>query len=155
MLAEFIETVDQETELLNEFCYRLTILKALVVCDTHESIPRAVRDTESVYEQIKIAELVRSSATIKLIDELGLDPESAMDIIAKNVPDAWGEIILDRRTTMLKMLNTINSETKSLSESLSQRINQSKEALDFIGKHTGLTYGKSTPQGGMLVTGAI
>lgn len=155
LLLQFVETLDRELELLATIRYRLIVLGALASSDQGQSIPTAVHEAEIAFEALKLSELVRASATVRLADELNLDPMPRIGDLAARVDGGWGEIILDRRRALIEAVTEIQGVARSLTEAISRRAALSEEALRFLHADGQTTYGRNAPRGGVLVEGAI
>ena len=151
----FIEAVDQEIGLLKKLRYRLMVLQALAKDDNPEAIQPSVVETQESYENVRAAELVRAAATIKLTDQLELDPEVGMNEIAAKSPGAWGEIVLERRKAMIESVAGVQQVIDVITLVLSQRIVQTEQALAFLKDHSNSGYGDSGNKTGLLITGTI
>ena len=155
LLIHFVETLDRELELLATIRYRLIVLGALASSDQGCSIPTAVHEAEIAFEALRLSELVRASATVRLADELNLDPMPRIGDVAACVDGGWGEILLDRRRALIEAVTDIQGVARSLTEAISRRAALSQDALRFLQTDGQSTYGRNAPRGGVLVEGMI
>ena len=153
---EFINAVDQEISLLERLRYRLIVLKALTAySDGHGVLPFAIKETQQSYGDLRAAELMRATVTIKLTDRLNLDPGVGMTEIAAQSSGVWEEIVLEKRKAMIEAMNRVQKEINELSAALSRHIAETGQALEFIKQHSGFGYGEGGAKTGLLITGAI
>ncbi|TAN30997.1 hypothetical protein EPN29_14080 [bacterium] len=155
VLVEFVETLDRELELLATIKYRLIVLGALAGTDQSQSIPTAVRETEVASEALRLLELVRGSVTVRLADEFHLGPMPRIDELAAHASAGWGDILLDRRRTLIEAVTEIQGLAGALTSAMGRRAAMAEEALTSIRADCGATYGRTVPRGGVLVEGSI
>lgn len=155
LLVQFVETLDRELELLATIRYRLVVLGALAGADQSQSIPTAVHEAEIAFEALRLSELVRASVTVRLADEFKLDPTPRIDEIAANAGGGWGEILLEKRKTLIEAVTEIQGIASSITEAVGRRAALTEEALRFLKTDSQTTYGRSGSRGGVLVEGAI
>lgn len=155
ILIQFVDTLDNEIQLLSTIRYRLTVLGALAGADQGQLLPRAVQETESACEQLRLCELLRGTLAAKLADELEVDALARIDVFAENVEDAWSEILMDRRRMLLEAVAELQGLAESLTESMGRRAALAEAALSYLRSDKGTTYGRIAPRGGVIVEGAI
>ncbi len=155
MFINFVEAVDQEIDLLRRLRYRLIVLQSLTKDDSHEAMQPAIVETQESYENLRGAELIRAAATIKLTDQLELDPGAGMNEIAAISPGAWEEIVLERRKYLIESIDGVQRIIDDLKGVLSRRMTQTERALEFLKEHSSSGYGTGGSKTGMLITGAI
>lgn len=155
LLLKFIEILDSEIDLLLRIRYRLTVLGAIADVDQGKFIPTAVGETESACESLRLTELVRGSVTAELIEHFDLDGDASIEQIAKCVPEGWNEILIERRTTLIEVVEQVQQVATRVSKEMGSRAALASEALSFLKTDIGLTYGRSQSRGGLLIEGAI
>ena len=74
LFVQLVEALDRDLELLAVLRYRLIVLGALAGADQGPSIPTAVREVEHAYEDLRLADLVRATATVRVAEVFDLDP---------------------------------------------------------------------------------
>jgi hypothetical protein len=155
LLSDLVESLDRDLELLLTLRYRLIVLGALAAADQSPSIVTAVREIEIAYEAIRVEELVRSAATMVVLDHFELDPASHLDELADVVGGGWGEVLLDRRRNLIEIVTGIQSLANTVSAAMGRRAALADEALTFLRTDAGTTYGRSASRGGVLVDGSL
>jgi hypothetical protein len=155
LLSELVESLDRDLELLFTLRYRLVVLGALATADQAPSIVTAVREIEIAYEALRLEELVRSAATVMVLDHFELDPAVRLDELAEHVGGAWAEMLCDRRKTLIETVTGIQSLANTVSAVMGRRAALADEALAFLRADGGVTYGRSSSRGGVLVDGAL
>lgn len=157
LFVQLVETLDREIEILDTIRYRLIVLGALAEADQGIMIPNAVKELESSYESLRLSELVRDSLTIPIADELTLDPVPKLSEIANRASGGWSEILLDRRKSIIEMVNQIHGHATAVTGAMGRRALLAEEALKHLRTDGGATYGQSgsSPRAGVLVEGAI
>jgi hypothetical protein len=155
LLVQLMETLDRDLELLAILHYRLIVLGSLAAADQASSIPTAVREIEIAYEDLRLADLVRATTTVRVADELELAAMPRIDEIAARASGGWSEALLDRRRSLLETITGIKGVASTVSASMSRRAALAEEALAFLRVDGGSTYGRTASRGGVLVEGAI
>lgn len=155
LFVQFVEIIDNEIELLLMIRYRLVVLGAMADVDQGKCIPVAVNETEKACESLRLVELMRGSVTAELTELLGLDSSARIDEIAECAKEAWGEILMERRVSLIATVKDIQEVADRVSEKMGSRSALAAEALAFLRTDGGSTYGRSVPRGGVLVEGAI
>jgi hypothetical protein len=155
LLVQLMGTLDRDLELLAVLHYRLVVLGSLAAADQTPSIPTAVREIEIAYEDLRLADLVRATTTVRLADELDLDPLPRIDEIAARASGGWTDALLDRRRSLLETIAGIRGVATTVSAAMSRRAALAEEALSFLRVDGGSTYGRPSARGGVLVEGAI
>ena len=82
LFVQLVEALDRDLELLGVLRYRLIVLGALAGADQGPSLPTAVREIEVAYEDLRLADLVRATATVAVAEEFDLDPMPRLDQLA-------------------------------------------------------------------------
>src|ERR1700677_913218 len=80
--VQLVEALDRDLELLAVLRYRLIVLGALAGADQGPSIPTAVREIEVAYEDLRLADLVRATATVRVAEEFDLGPMPRLAAVA-------------------------------------------------------------------------
>jgi hypothetical protein len=154
-LVQLVEALDRILEILVVLKYRLIVLGALAGADQSPSIPTAVRDIETSYEALRLAELARASATVHIADKLELDPMPRLDEIAQRSSAGWSEVLVDRRHELLETVARIQGIADTVGAAMGRRAALADEALAFLRTNSGSTYGRAVMRGGALVDGAL
>jgi predicted Mrr-cat superfamily restriction endonuclease len=89
--VQLVEALDRDLELLAVLRYRLIVLGALAGADQGPSIPTAVREIEVAYEDLRLADLVRATATVTVAEEFDLGPMPRLDELAARASGAWSD----------------------------------------------------------------
>jgi hypothetical protein len=155
LLVQLVGALDRDLELLEILRYRLIVLGALAGADQGPSIPTAVRDIENTYEALRMAELLRASATVPVADEFGLDPMPRIDELAEYASSGWSEVLLDRRRALIETVAGVQGLANTISVAMGRRAALADEALSFLRADGGATYGRSPTRSGSLVDGVI
>jgi hypothetical protein len=155
LFVQLVEALDRDLELLELLRYRLLVLAALAGADQGPSIPLAVREIEMAYEDLRLADLVRATATVRVADELELDPMPRLDQLAALSGGGWSEVLLDRRRSIIETVIGIENLATTVRTAMGRRAALAKEALAFLRVDAGATYGRSVLRGGVLVEGTI
>jgi hypothetical protein len=155
LFVQLVEALDRDLELLATLRYRLVVLGALAGADQGPSIPIAVREIEAAYEDLRVADLVRASATVEVAEEFDLDPTPRLDQLAARASGAWSDVLLDRRRSIIEAVISIEGLAATVRTSMSRRASLAQEALAFLRTDAGATYGRSVVRGGVLVEGSI
>lgn len=155
LLLKFVEILDNEIDLILRIRYRLTVLGAIVDIDQGKLIPMAVAETESVCESLRLTELVRGSLTAELTETFGLESDSRIDQIAECASGAWHEILLERRSAIIEIVQQVQEIAERVTKEMGSRTALASEAISFLRTDVGSTYGRSQSRGGLLIEGAI
>jgi hypothetical protein len=155
LFVQLVEALDRDLELLAVLRYRLVVLAALAGADQGPSIPTAVREIEIAYEDLRLADLVRASSTVRIADQLDLDPMPRLDQLAARSGGGWSEVLLDRRRSLIETIFGIESLATTVRTAMGRRASLAQEALAFLRVDGGATYGRSVLRGGVLVEGTI
>jgi hypothetical protein len=155
LLLQLVDALDRDLELLAILRYRLIVLGSLAAADQSPSIPTAVREIEVAYEDLRLADLLRATATVRVADELALDPMPRIDEIAARSSGGWSETLLSRRGSLLETIAGIKGVATTVRVAMGRRAALAEEALAFLRVDGGATYGRTVWRGGVLVEGAI
>jgi hypothetical protein len=155
LLVELVDALDRDLEVLAVLHYRLIVLGSLAAADQGPSLPTAVREIEIAYEDLRLADLVRATATVQVADVLHLDSSPRLDEIAAHSGGGWSEALLSRRSSLLETITGIKGVAATVSVAMGRRAALAEEALSFLRVDHGTTYGRTTSRGGVLVEGAI
>src|SRR6202451_3510291 len=96
LFVQLVEALDRDLELLEVLRYRLLVLGALAAADQGPSIPTAVREIEVAYEDLRLADLVRATATVSVAEVFELEPMPRLDQLAASAGGAWSDVLLER-----------------------------------------------------------
>jgi hypothetical protein len=155
LFVQLVEALDRDLELLATLRYRLIVLGALAGADQGPSLPTAVREIEVAYEDLRLADLVRATATVRVAEEFGLDAMPRLDQLAERASGAWSEVLMERRRSIIETVIGIEGVTNTVRTAMGRRASLAKEALAFLRIDAGATYGRSVARGGVLVEGSI
>jgi hypothetical protein len=155
LFIQLVEALDRDLDLLHILRYRLVVLGALAGADQGSYLPTAVRDIELAYEDLRLADLVRASATVRVADGLDLNPAPRLDQLAERSGGGWGEVLLDRRRSLIETIIGIEGLASMVRSAMGRRASLAQEALSFLRADAGATYGRSVLRGGILVEGTI
>jgi hypothetical protein len=154
LFVQLIEALDRDLEILATLRYRLIVLGALAGADQTPSIPTAVHEIELAYEDLRLADLVRATATEQVAEEFDLDPMPRLDQLAARAGGAWSEVLMERRGAIIETVIGIESLATTVRAAMGRRASLAKEALAFLRIDSGATYGRSIVRGGVLVEGS-
>lgn len=155
LFVQLVEALDRDLELLDVLHYRLIVLGALAGADQGPSLPTAVREIELAYESLRIADLVRASATAQIAQEFELDATPRIDELALLANDVWGEVLLERRRTLIVAVTGVQSLSRTVGAAMGHRVALAEEALSFLRGEGASTYNRSGSRGGLLVEGTL
>jgi hypothetical protein len=155
LMAQLVETLDDELEQLALLRFRLIVLGALVAADQGFCLPRSVRELEATTEQLRLIDLRRAAATSGITEAFWLDPEARLPQIAAQADNAWGEILHDRRRLILEEVANIQNVAEVAISALGRRSTLLKETLSFIAGGSSSTYGRHGPARPQIVQGAM
>ncbi len=155
LFVQLVEALDRDLELIEMLRYRLIVLGALAGADQGPSLPTAVREIELAYESLRIADLVRASTTAQIAEVFELDATPRIDDLASRANNAWGEVLLERRRTLIVAVTGVQSLSHTVSAAMGRRVALAEEALSFLRGEGAATYSRSGPRGGLLVEGTI
>ena len=155
LLAQLIETLDDQLEQLTLLRFRLIVLGSLVAADQAFWLPMSVRELEATADQLRLLDLRRAAATSGITEAFLLDPEARLPQIAAQVDDGWGELLHDRRRLLLEQVANIRSIAELTVSALGRRSNLLREALSFLSSDGGSTYGRQGPARPQIVQGAM
>jgi hypothetical protein len=155
LFVQLVESLDRDLELLAALRYRLIVLGALAGADQGPSLPTAVREIEVAYEDLRLADLVRAAATIRVAEEFDLDAMPRLDQLAERASGAWSEVLMERRRSIIETVIGIEGLATTVRLAMGRRASLAKEALAFLRIDAGATYGRSVVRGGVLVEGSI
>ena len=110
LFVQLVEALDRDLELLNALRYRLTVLGALAGADQGPSLPMAVREIEVAYEDLRLADLIRAAATVRVAEEFDLEAMPRLDELADaRHRGAWSEVLMERRRSIIETVIGIES----------------------------------------------
>jgi hypothetical protein len=155
LFVQLVEALDRDLELLATLRYRLIVLGALAGADQGPSIPTAVHEIEVAYEDLRLADLVRASTTLRVAEEFDLDPMPRLDQLAARANGAWRDVLLERRRSLIEAVIGLEGLATTVRTAMGRRAALAKEALAFLQIDAGATYGRSVVRGGVLVEGSI
>jgi hypothetical protein len=155
LLVQLVDALDRDLELLAILQYRLIVLGSLAAADQGPSIPTAVREIEVAYEDLRLADLLRATATVQVADEFALDSLPRLDEIAARSSGGWSEALLSRRVSLLETIAGIKGVATTVRAAMGRRAALAEEALSFLRVDGGATYGRVVSRGGVLVEGVI
>jgi hypothetical protein len=155
LLAQLIETLDDELEQLTQLRFWLVVLGSLVAADQAVWLPMSVRELQATTDRLRLIDLRRAAATSGITEAFYLDPEAHLPQIAAQVDDGWGEMLHDRRRLLLEQVANIRSVADLTVSALGRRSNLLKEALGFVSDTGGATYGRQRPSRAQIVQGAM
>ena len=155
LLAELVDSLDREVELLLVLRYRLTVLGALASIDQVASIVTGVREVELAYEALRLEELSRSAVTVLVTDFFELDDQIRLDELATYVEPGWGDLLGERRRLLIETVNGVQRLSETVHLAMGRRAALAEEALSFLRTDGAPTYGRPVPRGGVLVDGVL
>ncbi len=155
LLVKLVDSLDRDLELLAILRYRFIVLGALAGADQSPSLPTAVRDIELSFEALRLADLVRASLTAQIAEQLELEATPRLDDLAQRAEGAWGEILLERRQSLIFSVTSIQGLANSLKVAMGRRVSLAEDALAFLRGDRASTYQKTGSRGGLLVEGTI
>ena len=132
LLAQLIETLDDELEQLALLRFRLVVLGSLVAADQAVWLPMSVRELQATTDQLRLIDLRRAAATSGITEAYFLDPEAHLPQIAAQVDDGWGEMLHDRRRLLLEQVANIRSVADLTISALGRRSTLLQDASSFV-----------------------
>ena len=88
----------RERELLETLQYRLEVEQLVMANGRSRWLANAARDVESVLEEIRGTEILRSVAADEAAAELGLPPNPSLSSLVDRVAEPWRTILADHRS---------------------------------------------------------
>jgi hypothetical protein len=155
LMAQLVETLDEELEQLALLRFRLIVLGALVAADQAFWLPTSVRELQATTERLRLIDLRRAAATSGITEAFWLDPEARLPEIAAQLDNAWGEMLHDRRRLILEQVANIRSVAEVTTSALGRRSTLLREALSFLSSGSSSSYGRQGPVRPQIVQGAM
>lgn len=155
LLVKLVDALDRDIELLGVLRYRFIVLGALAGADQSGSLPTAVREVETSFEALRIADLVRASVSAQIAEQLELEATPRLDDLASRTDGAWSEILLERRQSLILAVTSIQSLATTLKTAMGRRVSLAEDAMAFLRGEHASPYQKSSARGGLLVEGTI
>ncbi|MCM3661979.1 hypothetical protein M3148_13405 [Georgenia satyanarayanai] len=93
--------------MLDLLLHRLETERALLETGRTRRLPRAAREIDTAIEQLQNAELARAAEAAAATQVLGLPATASLLTIAGTAPVPWGDIFLDHRAGMRKLVDQI------------------------------------------------
>ena len=136
-----------QRDLLDVLAHRLEIESLLLSSGRTKRLSLAARETQSVLEETRTAELARATEVVAAASLLGLTPTASLAEIAAAAPPPWDEIFTGHREALLELVDEINAQnappvTETLADELAG--DDIDLQLDVIGR-------KATEARGRLV----
>lgn len=155
LLAQLIETLDDELVQMTVLRQRLVVLASLTAADQAPWLPMSVRELERTVEDLRLLDLRRAVTTIGITEACCLDPDATLEEIAGRVKGHWSEVLHDRRRAFLDQIIDLHTIGKRTRAALGRRSELVEEALDSLAKGVGATYTPRPAGGARVVEGAL
>ncbi|MEV7431651.1 MULTISPECIES: flagellar protein FlgN [unclassified Nocardioides] len=133
-------TLWHERELLETLQYHLEVEQLVLASGRTTWLMRAAKDVESVLEQLRTAEVLRSAEADGVGERLGLDPAPTLQQLVDASPEPWRTILAEHRDALTSMTREITALADSNRDLLSAGHRSARETLLAIGGTT-LSYG--------------
>lgn len=104
----------RERDLLELLVHRLEVERALVESGRTKRIALAARETETVLEQSRVAELGRAAEAEAAAHTLGLPVGASLAELAAAAPVPWADILHEQRATLLDLVAEVNALAEAL-----------------------------------------
>ncbi len=150
-LAEVTSTLWRERELLELLLFKLEEEQLLLASHRTRWLARATREVETVLEELRRAELLRSVQVDEAALELGLGPSPSLNALADAAPDPWSMILREHRQAFLTATAEITAMAEANRELLTSGARAARDALLSITEGT-QTY---TPRGSTVTSGRL
>jgi len=103
----------RERDLLELLLYKLEIEQLVLTGGRSHWLPIAAREIETVLEEIRGIELLRSVEVDAVAAELGLDPNPSLSEIARASAEPWRSIWTDHREAFTTVATQISEMSQS------------------------------------------
>lgn len=140
----------RERELLETLQYRLEVEQLVMANGRSRWLANAARDVESVLEEIRGTEILRSVAADEAAEALGLPPNPSLTSLAERVAEPWRSILADHRAAFRAASDEIIRLADANRTLISAGVRAARETLLGLGGEV-QTY---TPDGTAVVGAA-
>lgn len=103
-----------ERDLLGLLVHRLEVERALLETGRAKRLALAARETESVLDDGRVADLGRAAEAAGVARVLGLPADASLADLARLAPTPWDEIFHEHRTELQTLVAEISALTASL-----------------------------------------
>ena len=155
LLSLFVETLDHELEQLAVLRFRFVVLASLLAADQSLWLPMSVHELQQATEELRLIDLRRAATALGVTDACRLDADSGLQRIAGRLDESWGELLHDRREELLEQVAHLQSVAEITIAALGRRSALVQEALDFVPKEPGGSYGGRPVSRAQIVQGTI
>ena len=140
----------RERELLETLQYRLEVEQLVMANGRSRWLANAARDVESVLEEIRGTEILRSVAADEVAEALGLPPNPSLTSLVERVAEPWCSILADHRAAFRAASDEIIRLADANRTLISAGVRAARETLLGLGGEV-QTY---TPDGTTVVGAA-
>jgi hypothetical protein len=155
LLAQLVEALDRDLELVGIVRYRLIVVASLAAADQTPWLPGASRVMALASAALRSADLERESATERAADQLDLDPGARIEAVARRAGGVWGDVLRDRGRALTEAVMGVQGLAHTVNGQMGRRASLAEEALAFLRGDGNATYGPTHRREAVLVEGAI
>jgi hypothetical protein len=111
-LSEVSNILWRERNLLELLAFKLDSERLLARAGRTQWLARADHEVEVVIAALKALELERGVRVQMLVDELGLDAEPTLEVLADRAPTEWAGILADHRRALLALARDVDRSAR-------------------------------------------
>jgi hypothetical protein len=128
-LSRLSDVLWQERHLLELLLFKLEEEQLLLTSGRARWLGHATREVEAVLEQIRGAELGRSTEAEAVAAQLGIDPGSSLLVLSQHAPSPWDELLRAHRDAFVTLTSEISQLADGNRELLSMSHRATQETL--------------------------
>jgi hypothetical protein len=133
MLAELVETLTAERNLLDYLLFKLVEARLVLIADEVRFLPQAMAEVEAVVDQIRRGESHRGRHLDRLATVMGLSPSQlTLARLAEVAPEPYGLILSEHRRHFLAVTGEIERLTQENRRLASQGVASLRETLGAL-----------------------
>jgi hypothetical protein len=155
LLAQLVEALDRDLELIGIVRYRLTVVASLAAADQGPWLPGAIGEMALASAALQDADRHRASVTAGVARALDLDPGARIEVVADRAGGVWGDVLRDRRRALTEAVMGVQGLAHTVNGQMGRRASLAEEALAFLRGDGNATYGPTHRREAVLVEGAI
>src|SRR5258708_17032430 len=106
-LSDVSNILWRERNLLELLAFKLDSERLLARAGRTQWLARADHEVESVIAALKAVELERGIRVQMLVDELGLDADPTLEVLAQRAPTEWAGILADHLRALLALARDV------------------------------------------------
>jgi hypothetical protein len=111
-LSEVSNILWRERNLLELLAFKLDSERLLARAGRTQWLARADHEVEVVIGALKAVELERGIRVQMLVDELGLDADPTLEVLAASAPAEWAGILADHRRALLQLARDVDRSAR-------------------------------------------